>query len=893
MSDHRSLCKLVVALLGVTAASAGSMALPTSARAVTAGGCSLLTSPAGDALNNAFGGDGSNVDNLDIIAANGASDGTGGFTATIQLRNLSRVVPANATSLNWYFQWRTGTSDDFAEAAYPSASPSAPAGTVDYNLGTYDYSNQTYTVSAATSGSFTPGPGGVITIDVPAGELSGVAAGTLLERTYASSWIQGNAQTFSGSTMIDRGPKADGTFGASYDAGATCTQSGFAATWNRLPTVQAPAARFGECMAPDGTGTVIMFGGADPHQTFGDTWLFDGVDWVLQQPAHTPPARYQCSMAYDDAVGGAVMFGGDGSNNGALADTWIWKGGDWTQARPTVSPPSRARAGLAYLRNASRMVLFGGYGETMLNDTWTFDGSTWAPVVGVAIPPSPRDGAAMTGDLSHQDVVLFGGHSTTAYLADTWTFDGSTWTQRSPAAAPTPRSDASLTYVPATGTSMLEGGYRSQYVQQDDTWTWDGSTWTQQHPAQSPPFRAQDGASLDPTTGGVLILDGAGAGVPVLHDQWRWDGSNWSYVSFNVPQERNQPSFADDPAAATDVLFGGAANYSYLNDTWTYDGQGWTEHPEAVAPPVQASSGMAYDPTSRHVILLGRCPPCDSGSTGTLQPGQTWSWDGSSWTQLNPSPAPIERQYPAMAEDPATQSILLFGGQAMVGTQPVFDDTWIWHNGAWTQMHPAHNPPPADQSGLAYDPASGQMILFGGIGSTYCLISGCTDDYLGQTWAWDGSDWTQLTPPISPVRRSAPVMAADSQTGGLVLFGGNYGYEAAGAIDETWARQGGEWAKVQTAGSPGPIDGEAVAESPSGAPTIFGGACACNNYQLTNTLWTLTIPPGPEVGESPWSPAVPLAGLVAALMVDSRRRRTRRRSVRRHQRTRLGGGNGS
>jgi hypothetical protein len=64
---------------------------------------------------------------------------------------------------------------------------------------------------------------------------------------------------------------------------------------------------------------------------------------------------------------------------------------------------------------------------------------------------------------------------------------------------------------------------------------------------------------------------------------------------------------------------------------------------------------------------------------------------------------------------------------------------------------------------MAYDQATGTMVLFGGNANT-----GLPDD----TWTWDGSTWTQVFPPTSPPGRVMPTMAYDLGTGNIVLFGG-------------------------------------------------------------------------------------------------------------------------
>jgi hypothetical protein len=92
-----------------------------------------------------------------------------------------------------------------------------------------------------------------------------------------------------------------------------------------------------------------------------------------------------------------------------------------------------------------RVVLFGGVDNLghYLNDTWTFDGTTWAQV-SVANPPPSRDAASMAA-LGGQQVVLFGGFGTGGALDDTWTFARTTWTQVSVSGPPPAREGASMT----------------------------------------------------------------------------------------------------------------------------------------------------------------------------------------------------------------------------------------------------------------------------------------------------------------------------------------------------------------------------------------------------------------------------------------------------------------
>jgi len=89
--------------------------------------------------------------------------------------------------------------------------------------------------------------------------------------------------------------------------------------------------------------------------------------------------------------------------------------------------------------------------------------------------PPPREASAMTYDPVHQQIVLFGGYNT-AHLNDTWTYDGTTWTQRFPAASPPPRAAGRMAFDVPTQRVILFGGFNGAYL--GDTWLWDGANWT-------------------------------------------------------------------------------------------------------------------------------------------------------------------------------------------------------------------------------------------------------------------------------------------------------------------------------------------------------------------------------------------------------------------------------
>jgi len=127
-------------------------------------------------------------------------------------------------------------------------------------------------------------------------------------------------------------------------------------------------------------GYVVLYGGLG-SATNDDTWLWDGKDWSRRAPATHPPRRVQPCAAFDAALGNVVIYGGAsgfGFNDVALHDMWEWTGEDWRPIRNLRTPDQYVGCALAYHEAIGRLVLFGGSsappgnGPGVLDTTWWF-----------------------------------------------------------------------------------------------------------------------------------------------------------------------------------------------------------------------------------------------------------------------------------------------------------------------------------------------------------------------------------------------------------------------------------------------------------------------------------------------------------------------------------------
>jgi hypothetical protein len=252
-------------------------------------------------------------------------------------------------------------------------------------------------------------------------------------------------------------------------------------------------------------------------------------------------------------------------------------------------------------------------------------------------------------------------------------------------------------------------------------------------------------------------------------ETWEWDGTNWIERNPTTrPSPRTQHAMAYDAARERVVLFGGFSG-DYLADTWEWDGTNWIEQNPATSPPARIEHSIFYDAVSGRVLMFG-------GDDGVSRLGDTWAWDGTGWTELSPVTSPSPRGACPMTYDSARRRGVLFGGTGE--SDVILADTWEWDGTNWIERSPASSPSPRLVHGMAYDAPRGRSLLFGG-----AFTDGFSVVPFDDTWAWDGSDWVELFPAVSPSPRGRHLMAYDAARERILLFGGADAVEFLGG---TW-----------------------------------------------------------------------------------------------------------
>lgn len=314
-------------------------------------------------------------------------------------------------------------------------------------------------------------------------------------------------------------------------------------------------------------------------------------------------------------------------------------------------------------------------------------------------------------------------------------------------------------------------------------------------------------------------------------------GLSWTQLQPpQAPPVRGWSAMAFDAARQQVVLHGGYNN-TELGDTWLWDGLTWTA-PVGAAMPTRRFHGLAYDEARQRVVLYG-------GQSAGTYPTTTATWNGTSWTAATTAVHPGGRSKHAMAYDAARQRVVLYGGAIPVGDTA----TWEWDGSAWSVQNVAVNPQVRNEHAMAYDAARQRIVLYGG---QFGPAQGFA--YANDTWAWNGSAWQQVATAHAPSAQRYPArcMAYDASRQQIVLFAGNV------AVQDTWSFDGADWTQLTTAPTPAGRSDHVLAYDAARQTLVLFGGSTTTGYR--NDTWVSSlIATATAYGAGCGSPALDLA----------------------------------
>lgn len=270
----------------------------------------------------------------------------------------------------------------------------------------------------------------------------------------------------------------------------------------------------------------------------------------------------------------------------------------------------------------------------------------------------------------------------------------------------------------------------------------------------------------------------------------------------------------------------------------------WREVRTGARPAARTGARMVYDGARDRAVLFGGVGVYSTPDRGEHR--DTWEWTGARWLRRDSRQAPPHRHRHAMVVDSRRGRVVLFGGEGS-SSSDLRGDTWEWDGDQWTERTMTSAPSPRADAAMAYDSARGVVVLFGGE-----TARGREDD----TWLYDGAAWRQATPARRPPARDGAAMAWDPRSRRVLLVGGS------GRTD-TWTWDGESWEPVPAAGAE-PLTlllTPALIYDPLRERMVLFGADTVQTWEFDGARWL------PSVVTVPFTPRG-----YAAVAYDSRRR---------------------
>jgi hypothetical protein len=227
------------------------------------------------------------------------------------------------------------------------------------------------------------------------------------------------------------------------------------------------------------------------------------------------------------------------------------------------------------------------------------------------------------------------------------------------------------------------------------------------------------------------------------------------------------------------VLFGGLNPGNWrLGETWEYDGTTWTLGTTSMAA-ARSRHSLVYDIRRARTVMHG-------GNVGGVPATDTWEYDGASWTQVITATTPPTRTGQTMAYDAARARTVMMGG--WIGS--CYDRrVWEYDGTNWSTDEPVGR----SNTAQVCDVTRATTVLFGGVDAH--------GDSSADTWEYHGpsQSWSQVLTPNPPPTRNSHRMAFDISRSRTVMFGGRLGNTIFG---DTWEYDGSDWTQVVTAAAP-------------------------------------------------------------------------------------------
>ncbi len=497
---------------------------------------------------------------------------------------------------------------------------------------------------------------------------------------------------------------------------------GGTSVWTQLsPSGSAPPARESTSAIYDSANNVMtIYGGDAGGNPFGDIWILSHANgmggtpaWTQLLPTGTPPAaRAGHSAIYDSSSNRMVVFGGFNSTQ-TFGETWVLTapngvGGTpaWSQMTATGTAPTLGFHSAVYDQQANSMYIFAGTSTTAKletsNHTFVLSAANGFPAGTqnwVVSGPPVRYSQSAFYDSSTNSLFAFAGqHSTTdVNFNDYWRNSGVigdsnlNWTNVvTSGTKPTERFGHTGLYDSGSNRMMVfDGALGSAGPCANDYWilqhanTSGGTpTWSSIATSGTPPAaRTRHASVYDGTTNSLIIFGGFDCKSSYFNDVWVLSNATdvagtpmWTQLTptGTAPSPRQSSSAVYDPTTNSMIVFGGDGGSTPDGDIWVLsnaNGSGgtpaWTQLTAANSGPVSRSGHSAiYDVANNRMTIYGGFDGSNILADAWVLSGANGQASASVWIPLSPFPTGSPRRFHSAAYDPVSDQMIIFAGMS-------------------------------------------------------------------------------------------------------------------------------------------------------------------------------------------------------------------------------------
>lgn len=228
--------------------------------------------------------------------------------------------------------------------------------------------------------------------------------------------------------------------------------------------------------------------------------------------------------------------------------------------------------------------------------------------------------------------------------------------------------------------------------------------------------------------------------------------------------------------------------------------------------------------------------PTQSLPTATIIPSTATTIPSATSTPTEQAkPRPSSRGEAPLAYDSKSNQVILFGGATgnPNSMSSMNGETWIYvvDQNTWVEVKSPSSPSPRDNVLLAYDSESDRVILFGGARPGFF---GMRD-----TWSFDmvTKTWTKMKT-MGPSWRGGASMVYDSKADRMIVFGG-FDFQKEIAANDTWSYDYNTdtWNNLKPATSPPGRNFQSMVYDSKADRVIMWGGWGTTNSENDNRIW--------------------------------------------------------